>query len=95
MVKCKFYQKVAKICDIKKLKTSPWLNKFFRNVLSNPNKIFGPWVWKDLNNPIYMSKKLKKVARFVQKMLNFVLLKSLHYQLKLCSNLLLNHRGGV
>ena len=73
--KSKFYQKIAKIFDITKLKNYSMGSKNFSVTYYQPPRMFaGPWVWKDLNKEKNV-KKFEKIARFVKKLLKLVVLK--------------------
>ena len=70
-----FVKKIAKICDIQKLKPIPWQLKVFQYLIIQPlsfqpliqPRFSGPWDSNNLNNDNKCQKKYEKIASFVKK----------------------------
>ena len=71
------FKKIAKICDIQKLKPIPWQIKDFSVTYNQfPNEVFLPLGLKNLNDGKKYDKKHEKFCNFCQKMLKFMMSKS-------------------
>ena len=89
-LKLQVLQKIAKVLDVKMLKTIPLPPETMQQPIIKPlRKFSNRWGWKNLNNK--KCYKIQKSCNFCQKMLKFVMLKpwkTFHYNKKLWSNLL-------
>ena len=68
------WKKIDKICYIQKLKPIPCQVKTFNNLLLHPWWV--SWDLKNLNKDNKCQKIIKKIAKFCQKMLEFMMAKS-------------------
>ena len=69
-----FITKIAKNCDIKKLKTIPWPEKFLVTYYQTLKEFSDPLSRKNVNNDKKYPNNWKKFAIFVKKMLKYVML---------------------
>ena len=63
----KLFKKIAKICDIQKLRPIPWQLKIFQKLTIQPLMSFScPWDSINLNDDNNYVKKHEKIATFVK-----------------------------
>ena len=79
-------KKLLKFVTLKSWKTIPWPIKHCQQLTINPLSMYsGPWVWKDLKKG-ENCQKIWKIARFVEKLLKFVMLKCWNHSITTRNN---------